>query len=46
VRIRPVCGLSLLQMERPEVRGWRRLIKGSFDRTGATQAVMRRDGAY
>ena len=40
VRIRPVCGLSLLQMERPELRGWRRLVKASFDRTGALLAVL------
>jgi exopolysaccharide biosynthesis polyprenyl glycosylphosphotransferase len=35
VRVRPVCGLSLLQMERPELRGFRRLVKTSFDRAGA-----------
>jgi exopolysaccharide biosynthesis polyprenyl glycosylphosphotransferase len=32
VRVRPVCGLSLLQMERPELRGVRRLTKALFDR--------------
>ncbi|TYP87181.1 sugar transferase [Blastococcus xanthinilyticus] len=35
VRVRPVCGLSLLQMERPELRGLRLLAKESFDRTCA-----------
>jgi exopolysaccharide biosynthesis polyprenyl glycosylphosphotransferase len=40
VRIRPVCGLSLLQMERPELRGWDRVVKGSFDRLGALLALV------
>jgi len=40
VRIRPVCGLSLLQMERPELRGWRRIVKAAFDRTGALAALF------
>jgi len=40
VRIRPVCGLSLLQMERPELRGWRRAVKASFDRTGALFGLL------
>jgi exopolysaccharide biosynthesis polyprenyl glycosylphosphotransferase len=35
VRIRPVCGLPLLHMERPELRGVRRVTKASFDRTAA-----------
>jgi exopolysaccharide biosynthesis polyprenyl glycosylphosphotransferase len=40
VRVRPVCGLSLLQMDRPELRGWRRLVKASFDRTGAALGLL------
>ncbi|TFV92686.1 sugar transferase [Blastococcus sp. CT_GayMR20] len=39
-RIRPVCGLSLLQMERPELRGARRLVKSTFDRTGAAVLLL------
>ena len=35
VRIRPVCGLPLLHMERPELTGVRRLAKEVFDRAGA-----------
>ena len=40
VRIRPVCGLSLLQMERPELRGVRRLVKTAFDRTCAALGIL------
>jgi exopolysaccharide biosynthesis polyprenyl glycosylphosphotransferase len=40
VRIRPVCGLPLLHMERPELKGTRRLIKGLFDRTAAALGVL------
>ncbi|MCZ2813390.1 sugar transferase [Modestobacter sp. VKM Ac-2979] len=40
VRIRPVCGLPLLHMERPELRGVRRLTKESFDRTSATVGIL------
>jgi exopolysaccharide biosynthesis polyprenyl glycosylphosphotransferase len=40
VRIRPVCGLSLLQMERPELRGVRRLVKACFDRAGAALILL------
>ncbi|KGH46734.1 UDP-phosphate galactose phosphotransferase [Modestobacter caceresii] len=40
VRIRPVCGLPLLHMERPELRGVRRLTKESFDRTAATVGIL------
>jgi exopolysaccharide biosynthesis polyprenyl glycosylphosphotransferase len=40
VRIRPVCGLSLRQMERPELRGVRRLAKGAFDRVGAALGIL------
>jgi exopolysaccharide biosynthesis polyprenyl glycosylphosphotransferase len=35
VSIRPVCGLPLLHVERPELRGLRRLVKGVVDRSGA-----------
>ena len=40
IRIRPVCGLSLLQMDRPELRGVRRLVKETFDRTAAAVGVI------
>jgi len=40
VRVRPVCGMSLLQMERPELRGLRGLVKTAFDRVGAVLAVL------
>jgi exopolysaccharide biosynthesis polyprenyl glycosylphosphotransferase len=40
VRIRPVCGLPLLHMERPELRGVRRLTKGTFDRTAAALGLL------
>jgi exopolysaccharide biosynthesis polyprenyl glycosylphosphotransferase len=35
VRIRPVCGLPLMHMERPELTGIRRLAKHIFDRGSA-----------
>ena len=40
VRIRPVCGLPLLHMERPEFRGFRRVLKSAFDRTVALFGVI------
>jgi exopolysaccharide biosynthesis polyprenyl glycosylphosphotransferase len=40
VRIRPVCGLPLLHMERPELRGIRRLTKDLFDRTAAALGIF------
>jgi exopolysaccharide biosynthesis polyprenyl glycosylphosphotransferase len=40
VRIRPVCGLPLLHVERPELRGVRRLTKESFDRTAAAAGLL------
>jgi len=40
VRIRPVCGLPLLHMERPELKGVRRLTKGMFDRAAAALGVL------
>jgi len=40
VRIRPVCGMSLLQMDRPELRGARRMVKETFDRTAALLGLI------
>ncbi len=40
VNIRPVCGLPLLHMERPELKGVRRLLKETVDRTAALGAVL------
>jgi exopolysaccharide biosynthesis polyprenyl glycosylphosphotransferase len=40
VRIRPVCGMSLLQMARPELRGARGVAKSVFDRAGAALIVL------
>jgi exopolysaccharide biosynthesis polyprenyl glycosylphosphotransferase len=40
VRIRPVCGLPLMHMERPELRGIRRLTKNVVDRTAAAVGVL------
>ncbi|MGY1840835.1 MULTISPECIES: sugar transferase [unclassified Modestobacter] len=40
VRIRPVCGLPLLHMERPELRGVRRLTKEAFDRAAAGVGLL------
>ena len=40
VRIRPVCGLPLLHMERPELRGVRRLTKVTFDRAAAAATLL------
>ncbi len=40
VSIRPVCGLPLLHMERPELRGVRRLTKEVFDRTAAVVLLL------
>jgi exopolysaccharide biosynthesis polyprenyl glycosylphosphotransferase len=40
VRIRPVCGLPLLHMERPELTGLRRLVKSLFDRSAAALGLM------
>lgn len=40
VRIRPVCGLPLLHMERPELKGVRRVTKEFFDRTSAGLGVL------
>jgi exopolysaccharide biosynthesis polyprenyl glycosylphosphotransferase len=40
VRIRPVCGLPLMHMERPELTGVRRLTKDLFDKTAAGFGVL------
>ena len=40
VNIRPVCGLPLLHMERPELKGVRRFAKATLDRVLATIAVV------
>ena len=40
VQIRPVSGLPLLHMERPELTGIRRLTKELFDRTAAAFGVL------
>jgi exopolysaccharide biosynthesis polyprenyl glycosylphosphotransferase len=40
VHIRPVCGLPLMHMERPELRGTRRLVKNVFDRTAAAAGIL------
>ncbi|MGY2126981.1 sugar transferase [Blastococcus sp. SYSU DS0617] len=40
VRIRPVCGLPLMHMERPELTGIRRITKDLFDKTSATLGVL------
>ncbi|NEM05949.1 sugar transferase [Geodermatophilus normandii] len=40
VRIRPVSGLPLLHMERPELKGVRRLAKEVFDRTSAAVGLL------
>ena len=40
VRIRPVCGLPLMHMERPELTGVRRLGKDLFDKVSATLGVL------
>jgi exopolysaccharide biosynthesis polyprenyl glycosylphosphotransferase len=40
VQIRPVSGLPLLHMERPELTGVRRLTKGLFDKTAAAFGLL------
>jgi len=40
VRIRPVAGLPLLHMERPELRGVRRFTKETFDRAAAAGGLL------
>jgi exopolysaccharide biosynthesis polyprenyl glycosylphosphotransferase len=40
VRIRPSCGLPLLHVERPELRGVRRLTKDAFDRSAAVLGLL------
>ena len=40
VRIRPVCGLPLMHMERPELTGHRRLTKNLFDKVSASLGIL------
>ena len=40
VRIRPVCGLPLLHMEKPELKGVRRLTKETVDRSASALALL------
>jgi exopolysaccharide biosynthesis polyprenyl glycosylphosphotransferase len=40
VHIQPVCGLPLLHMDRPELRGVRRVAKNLLDRSGAALALL------
>jgi exopolysaccharide biosynthesis polyprenyl glycosylphosphotransferase len=40
VRIRPVAGLPLMHMERPEFKGHRRLVKSAFDRSAALFGIL------
>lgn len=38
--IRPVCGIPFLHVERPELTGMRRIVKGLFDRVVAALALL------
>ena len=40
VRIRPVCGLPLMHMERPELTGIRRLAKDMFDKAASALGIL------
>jgi exopolysaccharide biosynthesis polyprenyl glycosylphosphotransferase len=40
VNIRPVCGLPLMHVERPELRGVRRITKNAVDRSAAVFATL------
>jgi exopolysaccharide biosynthesis polyprenyl glycosylphosphotransferase len=40
VRIRPVAGLPLMHVERPEFKGHRRLVKSVFDRSAALFGIL------
>jgi exopolysaccharide biosynthesis polyprenyl glycosylphosphotransferase len=40
IAIRPVCGLPLLHVERPEIRGVRQIAKSIFDRSSAVAAIL------
>ncbi|WP_281283871.1 sugar transferase [Modestobacter altitudinis] len=40
VQIRPVCGLPLMHVERPEFTGLRRVVKAAFDRVAAGLVVL------
>ncbi len=40
LHVRPVAGLPLLNVEAPEFRGFRRVLKGTFDRVSAGVALL------
>ncbi len=40
IHVRPVSGLPLLQVDEPEFRGMRRIVKGTIDRLGATGLLL------
>ncbi|MBW8765346.1 MAG: sugar transferase [Geodermatophilales bacterium] len=40
LHIRPFVGLPLLSIEEPVFTGWRRVLKGALDRTGAALAIV------
>ncbi len=40
IAIRPVCGLPLLHVERPEIRGVRQIAKSVFDRSSAVLGIL------
>ena len=40
LHVRPVAGLPLLHVEKPEFTGFRRLVKGTFDRVAAGAALI------
>jgi exopolysaccharide biosynthesis polyprenyl glycosylphosphotransferase len=40
LHIRPFVGLPLLAIEEPVFSGWKRLLKGALDRTGAAVAIL------
>lgn len=40
IHIRPVCGLPLLHVDRPELDGVHRWLKGAFDRVAAAAALL------
>jgi exopolysaccharide biosynthesis polyprenyl glycosylphosphotransferase len=40
LRVRPVCGVPLIHLERPELRGLRRWTKGAFDRMAAALGLL------
>jgi exopolysaccharide biosynthesis polyprenyl glycosylphosphotransferase len=40
ITVNPVAGLSLLHVDEPEFRGWRRIVKHGFDRLVAATALL------